>query len=180
MSRETQETTATAALAAGLVVGGSVREAIADTIHAAALALDDLDFEGFLALTAPELRYRIEAYSPEIRKSMTWLDHDRASLAGLIELLPRHHVDSAQWLRLVSVARVTSGGPRLARAVSSVAFYHTVVDVGDVHVDGGSSRLFAIGRYHDELVLDGGRWLLAERRVKLATRQLGIGTHLLP
>jgi hypothetical protein len=63
---------------------------------------------------------------------------------------------------------------------SSVSIFHTVLDVGDAHVDGGSSQLFAVGRYHDRFRLEGQRWLLVERRVKLHTRQLGVGSHLFP
>ena len=47
-------------------------------------------------------------------------------------------------------------------------------------LDGGSSKLFAVGRYHDRLRRDGERWLLTERVVRLQTRQLGVGSHLLP
>jgi methanesulfonate monooxygenase small subunit len=155
------------------------RLALEDVIYTGCLHLDELRFDAWLELAAPELRYRITAYSPEIRKDMTWLDHDRPGLAALFELLPRHHVNHAQWLRHAVVYHVVEEAADLARVVTSLAVYHTAVDVGDAHVDAGATRVFAVGRYHDRLRLERGRWLLAERTVRLETRQLGIGTHLI-
>jgi hypothetical protein len=36
---------------------------------------------------------------------------------------------------------------RLDPADRLVTTFHTAVDIGDPHLDGGSSRLFAVGRY---------------------------------
>jgi methanesulfonate monooxygenase small subunit len=156
-----------------------LRAALEDVIYTGCLHLDELRFDAWLELAAPELRYRITAYSPEIRKEMTWLEHDRSGLAALFELLPRHHVNHAQWLRHAVLYQVVQEASDLARAVTSLAIHQTVVDVGDAHVDAGATRIFAVGRYHDRLRLDHGRWLLADRTVRLETRQLGIGTHLI-
>lgn len=161
-------------------MSADLRAGIEEVLYAGCLFLDELRFANWLELTAAELRYRIQAYSPDIRKQMTWLDHDRRGLAALLEILPRHHVDGAQWIRHVVLYTVTREEPDHVRAVSSLAIFHTVVDVGDSHLEGGSSRLFAVGRYHDRFRREAGRWLLAERTVKLETRQLGIGTHLIP
>ena len=65
-----------------------LRAAIEDTLYTGLLLLDEQHFHAFLELTAPELKYRITAHSPEIRKEMTWLEHDRAGLVALFELLP--------------------------------------------------------------------------------------------
>lgn len=156
-----------------------LRPALEDVIYTGCLHLDELRFDAWLELAAPELRYRITAYSPEIRKEMTWLEHDHRGLAALFELLPRHHVNHAVWLRHAVVYQVVQEADDLARAVTSLAVYHTAVDVGDAHVDAGATRVFAVGRYHDRLRLERGRWLLSERTVRLETRQLGIGTHLI-
>ena len=75
------------------------------------------------------------------------------------------------------IQRVDQEAEGRLRAVSQFAIFHTVVDVGDTHVDAGSSRLFAVGRYYDAIVHEAGRWLLADRFVRLDTRQLGIGSH---
>ncbi|HWN69708.1 MAG TPA: nuclear transport factor 2 family protein [Haliangium sp.] len=156
-----------------------LRAAIEDVIYAGCLHLDELRFDAWLELAAPELRYRITAYSPEIRKDMTWLEHDRSGLAALFELLPRHHVDHAQWLRHAVLYHVVQEAHDRVLAVTSLAVHHTAVDVGEAHVEAGDTRIFVVGRYHDRLRLDRGRWLLAERNVRLETRQLGIGTHLI-
>lgn len=157
-----------------------LRQALEEVVCRGALHLDELEFAEWLELTAVDFRYRIQAYSPELRKEMTWLEHDRAGMEALIELLPKHHVNGAEWLRHVVLQSTTPDGDGSARAVSSLAIFHTVVDGGDSHIAGGSSELFAVGRYHDQFRLEAGRWVLADRTVKLKTRQLGIGSHLFP
>jgi methanesulfonate monooxygenase small subunit len=157
-----------------------LRAALSDVIAEGAERLDERRFNEWIDLTAPSFRYRIEAYSHDIRKNMTWLDHDRSGMVALIELLPKHHVDGGDWLRQVSVGKVTAEGANAARAVSSLAIFHTARDIGDAHVEGGSSRLLMVGRYHDRFTHDGARWLLEERVVRLQTRQLGVGSHLFP
>lgn len=157
-----------------------LRAALSDLVAEGAQLLDERRFGEWVDLTAPSFRYRIEAYSHDIRRNMTWLDHDRNGMIALIELLPKHHVDGGDWLRQVSVGKVASEGASAASAVSSLAVFHTARDVGDAHVDGGSSRLLLVGRYHDHFSHDGTRWLLSERVVRLQTRQLGVGSHLFP
>lgn len=157
-----------------------LRAALTDVVAQSALLLDERRFGEWIDLTAPEFRYRIEAYSPDIRREMTWLDHDRAGMVALIELLPKHHTDGADWLRQVSVGRIVSEGPDLASAVTSIAIYRTARDVGDSHVDGGSSSLFLVGRYVDRFRKQYQAWKLSERRVRVHTRQLGVGSHLFP
>ena len=157
-----------------------LRAQLTDVIAQSALLLDERRFGDWLELTARDFRYRIEAYSPDIRREMTWLDHDRAGMIALIELLPKHHVDGAYLLRHVSVGQVSSEGDTQASAVSSLSLFHTALDIGDAHVDGGSSRLFLVGRYHDRFTRQGEHWRLSQRVVRLQTRQLGVGSHLFP
>jgi methanesulfonate monooxygenase small subunit len=148
-----------------------------DLIYRGAALLDERRFDEWLQLTAAKFHYRIGAYSPEIRREMTWLEHDRAGLRTQFELLGKHHVDHAIWFRHAVVQEVTQEGPETLRAITRLAIFQTAVDVGDVHVESGSTRLFAVARYHDQLVFEQGRWLLADRYARLDTRQLGIGTH---
>lgn len=156
-----------------------LRAAVEDVIYTSSLLLDEQRFAAWLEHTTPSFSYRITAYSPEIRKDMKWLEHDRAGLIALFELLPRHHVNHAPWQRHTVVYRVQQESASQLTAVSSVVVHHTVLDVGDVHLEAGSTRVFAVGRYHDKLELHDGRWLLSDRTVRLETRQLGIGTHLI-
>lgn len=153
-----------------------IRQAVEAIIYEGVLALDERRFGAFLAGTTPDFRYRITAHSAELRKDMTWLEHDRKGLAALFELLPKHHVSGAAWLRhavLYSAHREYDE----VHTVTSLAIHHTVVDTVDAHVEGGSSRVFAVGRYHDRFRLWNGDWLLAEREARLDTRQLGLGSH---
>lgn len=157
-----------------------LRLALDAVIQSSALFLDERRFGNFLDLTAQDFRYRIQAYSHDIRRPMTWLSHDRAGLIALFELLPKHHVNGADWLRQVSLQTVTRHSDTEASTTSSLAIFETVVDVGDAHVEGGSSRLFAVGRYHDRFRLEDTGWQLTERVVFFHTRQLGTGSHLIP
>lgn len=157
-----------------------LRAALSDLVADSAQLLDERRFGEWLDLTAASFHYRIEAYSHDIRKNMVWLDHDRNGMVALIELLPKHHTDGGDWLRQVSVGKVEAEGPSAASAVSSLAAFHTARDIGDAHVEGGTSRLLLVGRYHDRFTHDGARWLLSERVVRLQTRQLGVGSHLFP
>jgi methanesulfonate monooxygenase small subunit len=157
----------------------ALRSAIEDVIYAGVLHLDASRFDAWLALTTPTFNYRIVAYSPELRKDMTWLEHDRAGLAGLFELIPKHHVDHAPWHRQAVLYTLEEDESDGLRAITSFSVYRTLLDAGDSHVDGGSSQLFVVGRYHDRWVLLDGLWRLAERTVRLETRQLGLGSHVI-
>jgi methanesulfonate monooxygenase subunit beta len=148
-----------------------------DLIYTGVSYLDDRNWDAWLSLTTSDFHYRIGAYSPEIRKEMTWLEHDREGLRALFALLGKHHVDHAIWFRQAILQRITQESQDTLRAVTQLAIFTTSVDVGDTHVESGSSRLFAVGRYHDQINWSDGRWLLADRYVQLDTRQLGIGSH---
>jgi methanesulfonate monooxygenase subunit beta len=159
-----------------------LRARLDEVVQRSALFLDESRYGEFLDLTAPEFHYRVEAWSPELKRNMTWLEHDRAGLAALIELLPRHHVNGASWLRQVVLGTVsaTTGPGKGAESTSSVALFQTATDVGDAHLEAGTSRLFAVGRYRDRFREEGDKWLLIERRVQIQTRELGIGSHQFP
>ncbi len=51
-------------------------------IYRSCRCLDEEDFAGYLDLCAVDFHYRITAHSPELRKEMIWLDHDRTGLAA--------------------------------------------------------------------------------------------------
>jgi methanesulfonate monooxygenase small subunit len=163
----------------GQLLSHERRAIAADLLFEAATLLDDRKWDAWLELTTPDFNYRIGAYSPEIRKQMTWLEHDRKGLAALFALLGKHHTDHAQWLRQLTLAHVEQASRDVLHTVSQLVVFATSFDVGDVHVESGSTRVFAVGRYRDRLQRHPGtgRWLLADRYVQLDTRQIGIGTH---
>lgn len=147
-----------------------IRRIVEETIYRSALALDEDDFAGFLALCAPDFRYTIQAHSPEIRRDMIWFDHDRAELETLFRNLPRHNSDHAPLSRHLTVYTVTVDAGDEARAVSALQVFRTALD-------GGATSLFAVGKVRDRVALDGDRAQLRQRTIRLDTRLLGIGTH---
>ena len=150
----------------------SRRDLVEETIYASLLRLDAHDFAGFLDLCDPEFRYTIGAYSPEIQKDMTWLDHDKVGLRTLFENLPRHKSDRALLSRHATVYSVSSiADADEAKAVTSLQVFRTTLD-------GGETQLFAVGKIHDLLRLVDGQARLLRRDVKLTTRLLGIGSHI--
>jgi methanesulfonate monooxygenase subunit beta len=154
-------------------------QAAQNVIYDANLLLNESEYGDWLTLCDADFTYRITAYSPEIRKLMAWLDHDRAGILNLVELLPRHQSDHSRITRHTTVYRIDTEEPSAAadakadtivHAVSSVAIYRTLLD-------GGTTTLFAIGNYHDRIRIYASAARFAARELRLETRQLGIGTH---
>jgi methanesulfonate monooxygenase subunit beta len=146
------------------------RKQIEELIYRSCLAMDDRDFKGFLALCDAGFRYKVTAYSPEIRKDMTWLDHDKAGMETLFTQLPRHNSDHSPLTRHATVYTVEMKG-QSAEVVSALQVFRT-------SLDGGSTELYAVARLVDTVKLDGGDPKLAQRVVKVGTRQLGYGSHI--
>ena len=148
-----------------------VDSAVRGLIYRSCLRLDEGDFPGWLDLCAPEFRCTITAYSPEIRKEMVWLDHDRDGMEGLFKMLPKHNSDHSPLTRHASVYVVDLDEEgNEATAITSVVVYRTAMD-------GGATDLFAVGKYFDTVSLEGEVPLLTGRNVRLDTRELGIGSH---
>jgi methanesulfonate monooxygenase small subunit len=147
------------------------RQAIAEFVYRTCLALDAKDWKGFLDLCDPGFHYTITAYSPEIRKEMVWLDHDRAGMETLFGNLPRHNSDHSPITRHATVYTVDVDEAKgEADVVSALQVFRTALD-------GGATELFAVGRFHDRVKLNGGSPKLAQRVVRLETRLLGYGYH---
>jgi methanesulfonate monooxygenase small subunit len=149
-----------------------MRSLVEELVYRTCIALDERDFDAYLSLCAPEYRYTVTAYSPEIRREMTWLDHDRAGLEALVRTLPRHHSDAAPLTRHATVYTVAFDEARTrATVVTGLMVFRT-------ELDGGSTALFAVGKLHDTVSLNDDRTLLTRRIVRLDTRELGIGSHI--
>jgi methanesulfonate monooxygenase subunit beta len=149
------------------------RDAVERVVYRSCMLLDDRDFPGYLALCDPDFRYRITAHSPEIRKDMVWLDHDRRGMETLFTNLPRHNSDHSPLTRHATLYTLDiDEGTGEARTVSALQVFKTALD-------GGATELFAVGRYIDTLRLapDRASARLLSRTVKLDTRMLGIGYH---
>lgn len=148
------------------------RHAISELIYRSCMTLDDKQFTAYLELCDPAYHYAITAYSPEIRKQMTWLEHDKAGMQGLFANLPKHNSDHSPLSRHVTVYTVTpSEDGSQAEVVSALQVFRTTLD-------GGTTELFAVGKLYDRVSLAGGAPKLLDRNVRLDTRMLGFGYHI--
>ena len=134
----------------------------------------------YLALCDPaEFQYTITTYSPEVQKEQCWMDHDYDGMRRMFELLPRHNSDGAQLSRHGTVYKVEFDAERNhASVVTMVTIYRTELDGKDSFRNSGLTSLFAVGSYHDKVMLDGDEARLISRNVQLDTRQLYAGSHL--
>jgi methanesulfonate monooxygenase subunit beta len=145
------------------------RQAVEELIYRSCLALDARDYKAFLAFCDDDFRYTISTYSPEIRREMVWLDHDRKGMETLFTNLPRHNSDHSPLTRHATVYTVDEKDAG-AEVVSALQVFKT-------ELDGGATELFAVGRLHDFIRVDETP-KLARRRVRLETRLLGYGYHI--
>ncbi len=146
------------------------RQKIEELVYRTCLALDDRDFKAFLDLCDDGFRYKVTAYSPEIRKDMVWLDHDKKGMETLFTQLPRHNSDHSPLTRHATVYTVKVNGTQ-AEVVSALQVFRTALD-------GGATELYSVARLVDTVKLDGGDPKLAQRVVRVGTRQLGFGSHI--
>ena len=148
------------------------RSLVEELIYRSCLLLDDKDFKGYLELCDEQFRYTITTHSPEIRRDMVWLDHDRNGMTTLLNELPRHNSDHSPLTRHATVYTVRyDAAKQQGDVVSALQVFKTTLE-------GGSSELFAVGKYLDTVKLTDGKLLLLRRVVKLDTRMLGIGYHI--
>lgn len=145
-------------------------DTIRGLIYRSCLALDAEDFAAYLALCAPEMRYRITNHSPEIRKDVVLMNLDRAGLSALFESLPDHLKLPGSLMRHASVYLIERKRNGTAAAVTtSLVIIQTDPD--------GLSRVYAAGRYFDTVDLTRPIPMLTSRTLHLQTRDIGIGTE---
>ncbi len=145
-------------------------EAVRPLIGRLALALDDGNFAAFLALCDDPFNYRIRVWSPELKKQMTWLEHDREGLTELFKSLPEHLQRPGRLHRQVTVATVEPSNTEDYLVVtSSFIAHHTSLE--------GQTQTLAVGRYLDIVNMSAEAIVLTARDVMLDTRDLGIGLH---
>ena len=148
------------------------RTLVEELIYRSCLLLDEKDFKGYLDLCDEEYRYTIATHSPELRRDMIWLDHDKKGMTTLLTQLPRHNSDHSPLTRHATVYTVTyDTAGQQGDVVSALQVFKTALE-------GGTTELFAVGKYLDTVKFDGGKLLLLRRVVKLDTRMLGIGYHI--
>ena len=150
----------------------SQTQAISELVYKSCMTLDQKDYAGYLALCDPAFHYAITAYSPEIRKDMIWLEHDKAGMKLLFDNLPKHNSDHSTLSRHATVYTIAPDAAKgEARVVSALQVFKTTLD-------GGATELFAVGKLHDTVKLDGNTATLVDRNVRLETRMFGFGFHI--
>lgn len=151
----------------------AVRELIARTC----LVMDDYDFNAYLDLCHADFRYMITTYSPELRKDITWLDHDKPGMKTLLDVLPLHASD--HFLRLTMSRHLSvytidySDNDTRAAAISGLQVFNTAKD-------GGVTELLGVAKLKDTVTLEGSKAQLLSREVRLDTRMLGETGSLIP
>lgn len=148
------------------------RSDIDQLIYQSCLLLDSKDFVGYLGLCDPAFHYAITAYSPEIRKDMVWLEHDKEGMKTLFTNLPKHNSDQSPLSRHVTVYVVDHDEARQQAKVTSV------LQVFRTSLDGGATELFAVGKIYDTVSLGDGSPKLLDRNIRLDTRMFGFGYHI--
>ncbi|MDY7547703.1 methanesulfonate monooxygenase [Glaciimonas sp. CA11.2] len=148
------------------------RTEITELIYKTCLRMDAKDFDGYLALCDTAFHYAITAFSPEIRKNMTWLEHDHAGMAMLFGNLPKHNSDHSLLSRHATVYTVEEQpSGETAKVTSALQVFRTTLD-------GGATELFAVGKMTDLVQLSAAGARLLDRNIHLETRMIGFGFHI--
>jgi methanesulfonate monooxygenase small subunit len=153
-----------------------IDKAVRELIYRSCLSLDRMDFGAYMSLCDPDFHYVISTYSPELRKDIIWLDHDRRGMKLLFDVLPKHVSDNVIRLSLsrhVTVYTIEYNKDHtLANTVSALQVFTTTKD-------GGITALLGVAKYYDTIRLNGGDPRLLSREVRLETRMLGeTGCHI--
>ena len=133
--------------------------------------LDASEFDQWMQLCVPDFRYRISTYSHEIRKEMLWADYDLVELGNLFKGIPGQLVALGTYRRHVGQCREVERDDRFSKMESSLVVYHTDLQ--------GKSNLFAVARYVDLIDIMGEHLRLSDREVRLETRLLDFGPHVI-
>lgn len=148
------------------------RAVIEELIYESCMAMDKVDFDGFLKLCDPKFQYKLSAYSPEVKHDMNWLDHSRAELEQLFNTQTKHNYDHSPLTRNAVVYKIEADeANNQAKVVSALQIFKT-------NLNGGATQLFVVGKYYDTVSLSGDKPTLVSRHVKLDTRDLGWGYHI--
>jgi methanesulfonate monooxygenase small subunit len=145
---------------------------ITELVYQSCFMLDEMNFAGYLDLCSPDYRYKIVAYSPELKKDMVWQDVDRESLKHHFDLIPKHvreMVSLTRFPTLYSIKYEDDG--KRAKVLSGLQVFKTKLDGGETHI-------YGVCRLHDVVELSSGHARLLSREVRMETRQLGTGSQI--
>ena len=156
-----------------------LKSATRDIIGEATIHLDSESWHEWLDLCNETFRYSITSYSPEIKKKMIYFRMDKNELKTMVDMLPKHNTDHSQLTRHTSVYRVKIDDSRSQISAQSAVIVHQhLLDGINSHIDAGESRLFLVGEYADELIVNpDGDLQFIKRELKLKNRRLDKGSH---
>ena len=104
----------------------SADKEITELVYQSCFLLDEMNFSGYLDLCAPEFRYKIVAYSPELRKDMVWQDVDREELEHHFSLIPRHVREMVSLSRFPTLYTIRyDGDGKRANVLSGLQVFKT-------------------------------------------------------
>ena len=150
----------------------NIDKAVSELVYRSCFLLDELDFSGYLDLCSPSFKYKVTAYSPELRKNMVWQEVDKEEMKRHLELVPKHVRDNSSLSRYPTVYTISySDDGKRATAISGLQIFKT-------RRDGGETHLYGIGRIQDVIELETGQPRLLSREIRMETRQLGIGSQI--
>ena len=144
-------------------------EAIRELVQRTAMLLDEEKFDAWLKLFDLEGTYELCAYSPEIRRWMTWQHSDRDALEKMLRDVEEHVRDPARRRHVVGVPIVELEGER-GRVTSHFSLFRTSPE--------GRSSLYMVGCYDDRVIKSSNAWLYVAHKVVLDTRMLDSFTHI--
>jgi methanesulfonate monooxygenase subunit beta len=161
------------------VVPYEVAQSVQQLVYQSCEAMNQEVWSDYLRLCDPEkFQYRVVTYTPEIRREQLWADRDFKSMKSAFGLLPRHNSDHSKLTRHSTVQSIKyDPDTREAEAASSLTIYRTQVDGTMSYLDSGQTSLYAVGSYHDRILMSEQGPVLIERTVRLETRQLDVGSH---
>ncbi len=154
---------------ASMNINSSEFELVCELVQRTATLLDQEAFDDWLALFEPAGTYELSAYSPEIRRWMTWQLSDRDTLDKMLKEVGEHVRDPAIRRHVVGIPLLAIDGEQ-GRATSHFSLFRTLPD--------GQSSLYMVGRYDDRIVKRGGSWRYVSHKVVADTRMLDTFTHI--
>ena len=159
-----------------------IKQAIEVCIYESCLALNSEDWEKFLSFCAKDkFNYRITNYSPEIKKEQCWMERNWQGLKGILDILPKHNTNHSPLTRHITVYQINpTNTANVYDVVSIFSLYRTELDGLNSHLYSGQTKLFAVGKYIDQIRVDSELFKaeFIDRNVVLETRQIDVGSHI--
>jgi 3-phenylpropionate/cinnamic acid dioxygenase small subunit len=145
------------------------RESVQELVQRTAMLLDAEDFDAWVKLFDDGGVYELTAYSPEIRRWMTWQSSDRTVLDKMLKEVGEHVRDTARRRHIVGMPLVEINGDE-GQVFSNFSLFRTLPD--------GQSSLYMVGQYDDRIIRRAGAWLYTSHKVVADTRVLDTFTHI--